>query len=294
VPVPEAEEVEVLRLTLPQPYDAERTLGRLASRLGDVTQRLFSHEWWKVRGQPRPHRLRVVFSAQEAAAFLPAGLVPPEPAALLRLLGLHAPWRDLAAAAAEDPVLQDLLTAAPGLYPFQYEDAFEALATTIFGQQVSLAVARGQRRAFVERFGDAWSDGLFAFPRPEAVLAQSSRLAELGLTRAKQRALLAAAEAAASGALDAVVRGEARLLDLSLPGVGPWTEAWFSLHALGDSDADLLLDLGVRRALASAHSLGREDRRALEEFHARHRPVRGWAALYYLHGWAQGLLPRSA
>jgi len=60
------------------------------------------------------------------------------------------------------------------------------------------------------------------------------------------------AEALATGGLtlDRTTDRDAAVAHLlSLPGIGPWTVAYIRMRALGDPDAFMASDLGVRRAL---------------------------------------------
>jgi 3-methyladenine DNA glycosylase/8-oxoguanine DNA glycosylase len=278
-------------LRLPEPYDLGRTLGRLGERLGDVTQNLAADVWLKARRLPFPHVLRYRFLPGRIVVEAPPGA--PLDGRAEAVLGLTAPWSAFAATATSDPVLSRLLAYAPGMRAFCYDDLFEAIVMTVFGQQVHLALARRHRAEFVWRFGTPVTDNLYAFPQPAAVLSRARELSELRLTRQKVTSILAVAEAFRDGALTA----DSTIADLEalrLPGLGPWTLAWVGLHGFGDLDQDLLTDLGVRRAIAAGHGLGREDSQALAAVTGRHAPFRAWAALYYLLGWAEGVLPRAS
>jgi AraC family transcriptional regulator of adaptative response / DNA-3-methyladenine glycosylase II len=70
-------------------------------------------------------------------------------------------------------------------------------------------------------------------------------------------------------------RGEVGARLLAVAGVGPWTVAYVRARALGDPDAFLPTDLGVRRALGQ---LGRPaDGRTAPELAERWRPWRTYA-----------------
>jgi AraC family transcriptional regulator of adaptative response / DNA-3-methyladenine glycosylase II len=70
---------------------------------------------------------------------------------------------------------------------------------------------------------------------------------------------------------------------MALAGIGPWTAAYVALRGLGDPDAFLPGDLGVRRGLAA---LGQASSPAdAARIGERWRPWRGYA-LQYL--WAAG------
>ncbi|MDQ6776533.1 MAG: DNA-3-methyladenine glycosylase 2 family protein, partial [Actinomycetota bacterium] len=68
---------------------------------------------------------------------------------------------------------------------------------------------------------------------------------------------------------------------LALPGIGPWTVAYIAMRALGDADAFLPTDLGVRRGL---EALGRDGRPfAAAALAEQWRPYRAYAVQ---HLWA--------
>jgi len=62
---------------------------------------------------------------------------------------------------------------------------------------------------------------------------------------------------------------------LALPGIGPWTASYVAMRALGDPDAFLPTDLGLRRAAAQIGI--REDAASLTQLAERWRPWRAYA-----------------
>ena len=68
-------------------------------------------------------------------------------------------------------------------------------------------------------------------------------------------------------------RAETRAALLALPGIGPWTADYVAMRALGDPDAFLPTDLGVRNA---AVQLGIDDPTARSE---TWRPWRSYALM---------------
>jgi 3-methyladenine DNA glycosylase/8-oxoguanine DNA glycosylase len=143
----------------------------------------------------------------------------------------------------------DVYALAPGYRPMLLADPFEALATSVTAQQISLLAACAMRARLVERFGRSASHGgvtWYRFPRQSDLLGAD--LHGLGLSGAKRRTLLALAEADldVAGLDDAAVRE--RLL--ALPGIGPWTVDWFLARCLGRPEAFAPGDLGVRKAVA--------------------------------------------
>jgi AraC family transcriptional regulator of adaptative response / DNA-3-methyladenine glycosylase II len=76
-------------------------------------------------------------------------------------------------------------------------------------------------------------------------------------------------------------REEAHRKLLSLRGVGPWTASYVAMRALGDPDAFLPTDLGVRRAVSRLGYAG--DPAGVAALAERWRP---WRAYATQHLWA--------
>ncbi|RPF28840.1 DNA-3-methyladenine glycosylase II [Georgenia muralis] len=163
---------------------------------------------------------------------------------------------------ATDAVLAPLVAARPGLRVLGHVDGFEAAATTVLGQQVSLAAARTFAARLVAALGGpvpatgSGGAGLRTFPSPEVLAdAGASVVREAtGVTGSRARTLHALATACAAGLRiepdqDPVAT---RAALLAVPGVGPWTVDYLALRAMGDRDALPSGDLVLRRALGGA------------------------------------------
>ena len=102
----------------------------------------------------------------------------------------------------------------------------------------------------------------------------------------RRRALIGLATALAAGdvVLDTGVmaRDEIERRLLALPGIGPWTVAYIAMRALGDPDAFMPTDLGVRHGLERLGCDGRAP--SAERIAERWRPYRAYATQ---HLWAQ-------
>ena len=72
---------------------------------------------------------------------------------------------------------------------------------------------------------------------------------------------------------------ERRLLELR--GVGPWTASYVAMRALGDPDAFLPTDLGVRKALLRLGHAG--DPKSVAALAESWRPWRAYAAMHLWH-----------
>ncbi|ACQ82294.1 HhH-GPD family protein [Beutenbergia cavernae DSM 12333] len=194
---------------------------------------------------------------------------------------------------AADPALAPLVAGAPGMRVPGFVDPFEAAATTVLGQQVSLAAARTFTSRFVAAYGTplraagapSTAPHWFAFPTPEAIArADPDELrAVVGLTRARASSLTSLAAAFADGlALDTGPGSRERLL--ALPGIGPWTADYLELRLLRDPDAFPAGDLVLRRGLGVVDP---DEATALAE---SWRPWRGYGVF---HIWSSATAPQG-
>jgi len=207
-----------------------------------------------------------------------------------RLLDLDADPVAVSEALASDAALAPLIARRPGLRVPGSVDGPELAARAVLGQQVSVAGARTLAGRLVALRGEALpgalaeADGPLTrlFPVPEAVVGLEP--GKIGLPAARHGALAGLARALERGeiSLDAGAdRDEARRRLLTLVGIGPWTASYVAMRALGDPDAFLRGDLGIRRASAR---LGLpESPRGIEALAERWRPWRSYAAQ---HLWA--------
>ncbi|MBN9245221.1 MAG: DNA-3-methyladenine glycosylase 2 family protein [Mesorhizobium sp.] len=171
-----------------------------------------------------------------------------------RIATLDDVARGLDALVALDPRLLPVRDRA-GAVPLRLsEPGFESLASIIVSQQVSRASADAI-------FGRL--TGLLDPLTPQAVLgAGEAVFREAGLSRPKQRGLLAAAQAVADGldlhhlcSLDAA---EAIAALTAVPGVGPWTAECYLLFSAGHPDVFPARDVALQSAVG--HALGIEPR----------------------------------
>jgi len=202
------------------------------------------------------------------------------------LLDLDADPEAVMQALGGDPLLGPLVRATPGRRVPGSADGHELAVRAVLGQQVSVAGAVTLAGRLVREHGEKLARPLGAvthrFPSAEALAGvDPSRLA---MPTSRRRALLGLAAALAEGdlVLDAGAdRAEARRRLLALPGIGPWTADYVAMRGLGDPDAFLPGDLGVRRAL---ERLGVDGRPAAAERLAE--PWRPYRAYAVQHLWA--------
>ncbi|MFC6091103.1 DNA-3-methyladenine glycosylase 2 family protein [Saccharothrix lopnurensis] len=185
-----------------------------------------------------------------------------------------------------DPLLAPLVARAPGRRVPGTVDADEFAVRALLGQQVSTAAARTHAARLVRAVGDPVEDvGLtHLFPTPGALAELDP--AVLAVPGSRRTAFRALVTALADGSLDLGVgadRDRARADLLALPGFGPWTVEVIAMRALGDPDAFIPTDLGIRVA---ARDLGLPGTPAA--LVRRARAWRPWRAYAVQHLWATG------
>ncbi len=182
-----------------------------------------------------------------------------------------------------DPVLAPLVDKAPGRRVPRTVDEAEFAVRAVLGQQVSTAAARTHAARLVTAHGEPVDDpegGLtHLFPSPEALASLDP--GALALPRTRRTTLTTLVGRLADGSLHLGPDSDwqdARAQLLALPGFGPWTVDVIAMRALGDPDAFLPTDLGIRRA---AQELGLPSTpAALTARAAAWRPWRAYAVQY--------------
>ncbi|HEY7875699.1 MAG TPA: AlkA N-terminal domain-containing protein [Actinomycetota bacterium] len=199
------------------------------------------------------------------------------------LLDLDADPVAIDATLSEDPLLRPLVTAAPGRRVPGSADGAELAFRAVLGQQISVAGARTLAGRLVQMLGKPLTSPSGAlthlFPDPDTIA--DADLSELGMPASRRATLHALARALAAG--DIVLdpgadRADATRALLAIPGIGPWTASYVAMRALGDPDAFLSTDLGVRKAM---RRLGVTD-----ELDARSETWRPWRSYAMQHLWA--------
>ncbi|MER6871028.1 MULTISPECIES: AlkA N-terminal domain-containing protein [Amycolatopsis] len=189
---------------------------------------------------------------------------------------------------AADPTLAPLIAAAPGRRVPRTTDAAEFAVRAVLGQQVSTAAARTHAARLVLAHGTPIEDregGLtHLFPSSESLADLDPET--LAMPKSRRATLLGLVSALVSGDVDLTAGGDwvhARAQLAALPGFGPWTVESIAMRALGDPDAFVATDLGVKIA---AETLGLPTSPAALTAHAsRWQP---WRAYAVQHLWATG------
>jgi AraC family transcriptional regulator of adaptative response / DNA-3-methyladenine glycosylase II len=203
-----------------------------------------------------------------------------------RLFDLDADPVAVDAALGRDPLLRRLIRRRPGLRVPGHPDGFELVVRAVVGQQVSVAGARTVLGRLVTKYGkplDAPTDAITHL-FPHAATMATIDPAELPMPRARAVSLVSVATAVADGRVvidPGSDREELRNRLLELPGIGRWTVEYVMMRAVGDPDAFLASDLGVRRAL-EAHGDDGRTKAATERAEA----WRPWRAYANAHLWA--------
>jgi AraC family transcriptional regulator of adaptative response / DNA-3-methyladenine glycosylase II len=200
-----------------------------------------------------------------------------------RLLDLDADPTAIDDQLRTDPLLAPLVDKAPGRRVPRTVDEAEFAVRAVLGQQVSTAAARTHAARLVTAHGDPVDDpegGLtHLFPSARALAEVDPDT--LAMPRTRRTTFTTLVRHLADGSLNLGVetdRADTRARLLALPGFGPWTADVIAMRALGDPDAFLPTDLGIRRA---ARELGLPSTpAALTARAAAWRPWRAYAVQY--------------
>jgi AraC family transcriptional regulator of adaptative response / DNA-3-methyladenine glycosylase II len=187
-----------------------------------------------------------------------------------------------------DPFMAPVVDKAPGRRVPGSADGAEFAVRAVLGQQVSTAAARTHAGRLVLAHGEPVQDaegGLtHLFPDP-AALAEVDP-GSLSMPLARRSALVGLIQALARGEISldpGADREQARAKLAALPGLGPWTVETIAMRGLGDPDAFIPTDLGIRLA---ARELGLPSSPSRLIVHAAAwRPWRAYAVQYL---WATG------
>lgn len=207
-------------------------------------------------------------------------------ATLRRILGLDLDPAPLQRVAESEPAMAATARALRGLRPPRFAGIFEAFASVVPYQQVSLDAGIAVLGRVIERFGEALvHDGErhFAFPAAPVIAAASpAALRACGLSRQKSRTLQTLAGVIEAGELDehaieALPSGAALTRLVALRGVGPWTAGLVLLRGLGRLDVFPAGDVGAANGLRAL--LDTDSARRIEATMKRFGDLRGY--LYF-------------
>ena len=187
-----------------------------------------------------------------------------------------------------DPMLALVVDKNPGRRVPRTVDASEFAVRAVLGQQVSTTAACTHAARLVAAHGEPVDDPAGGLTRlfPDSAALASLDPATLALPRTRRTTLTTLVSALAGGDIDLDTGSDwqqARARLGALPGFGPWTIETIAMRALGDPDAFVPTDLGIRRA---ARDLGLPSTAVGLTRHATGwRPWRAYAVQYL---WATG------
>ena len=199
------------------------------------------------------------------------------------MLDLDADPEAVDAVLSQDPSVAKLVASNHGRRVPRTVDTAEFAVRAVLGQQVSTVAARTHAGRLVRAYGDLVPDphgGLtHLFPTPKILAAMDP--SDLAMPQSRRRTLMGLVEALAKGELDLDLGAdwrEARARLSALQGFGPWTVESIAMRSLGDQDAFIAGDLGIKLA---AVKLGIPTTpRALTDHSHLWRPWRSYAVQY--------------
>lgn len=163
-------------------------------------------------------------------------------------------------------------------------DPFEALASSIVGQQISSKAADTVWRRLNELLGSI---------TPAAInQAEIAQIQACGMSQRKAGYLKGIAEAAAAGDVDFntlhTLSDEEIISKLSsLHGVGVWTAEMLLIFSLNRPDVVSYKDLAIRRGMMKLYNLKELPKEKFEKYRKRYSPYGSVASLYL---WALSVL----
>jgi AraC family transcriptional regulator of adaptative response / DNA-3-methyladenine glycosylase II len=210
-----------------------------------------------------------------------------------RLLDLDADPVAVDGLLSADPLLAPLVAKSPGRRVPRTVDAAELAVRAVLGQQVSTAAARTLAARLCAAHGEPVADpeGELTHLFPDAAALAELDPAALAMPQTRRNTLIGLVRGLASGEIDLSPGDDwerARAQLAALPGFGPWTIEIIAMRGLGDPDAFVPGDLGVRLA---ARELGLPGTPAALTRHAAGwRPWRAYAVQYL---WGSGEHPTN-
>jgi len=215
------------------------------------------------------------------------------------LLGSSEPVKPFYQEAEKDSIMKSLTEQFAGTRMPRTRSFFEALVTTILEQQVSMKAAATLRERLIRTFSLRKAffakKELPAFPLPEEIASCNvDDLCQIGISRAKARAILHFAQELKQGRLNthSLEKENPRSLIAFLatfPGIGRWSAQFIVTRWLGPPDVFACSDLGVRKALGQFYFNGKVPSPAeSERFMERFSPWRRLAGFYLLLAYTGG------
>ena len=201
-----------------------------------------------------------------------------------------------------DPYISSIIGRLKGLQVTRSASVYEALVSSILGQQINTDVAALMRARFVHKFGICFQhekELYRAFPSPHTVAAATiEQLMEIKFSRRKAEYILDISRGLDSGELDLDNLQNKGAADIvreltKIRGVGEWTANLLLIRAYGNSDGFPHGDLAIQKTMGKL--INGKDSAALSSdaaklFSERWRPYRSYATMYLFGASRLGLL----
>ena len=215
--------------------------------------------------------------------------IPAAHSVALRLLGLTLDVAGFETRAARHPRMDAVTARRRGLRLPLTASGFDALCWAIIGQQINVTFASALRRELLDLAGTE-IEGMRAHPGPERVAQISvDELRRRRFSRTKAEYLIGAAQAVASGRLDAdsLADGSAVIAERDLTrlrGVGTWTARYVLMRGAGFADCAPVGDVALAAALQKLTAAAERPRP--EQVEELMRPFAPHRSLATFHLWA--------
>lgn len=272
-----------LQLTYRPPHDVTAMLAFYRLRAIPGLERVDEHgyerrhrvgdrEGW-IRIEPgEGHQLRLTLRD------LPPSALPDLLYRVRRMWDLDADMARIGERLGQDPLLAQIEGRWPGVRLPGGWDEYEVMLRAIVGQQVSVKGAITIMGRLVARTQAQF--GVAALPTPAQLCALN--LDGIGMPGSRIRTLQGIAAALASGVISLATASDEQLL--ALPGIGPWTIAYWRLRTGQDPDAFPASDLVLQKALGGGVKLPVKEVLARSE---RWQPWRAYAASWLWHAMSE-------
>ena len=209
--------------------------------------------------------------------------------AALRMLGLTLDIAPFETRAGRDPRMAALLARRRGLRLPLTPTVFDGLCWAVIGQQINVRFASALRREVLALAGEP-VQGMRAHPSAARVADISlADLTNRRFSRSKAEYLIGAAQAVASGELDAEALAESSAVAaerslLRLRGIGPWTARYTLMRGAGLADCAPVGDVALAAALQRYTAA--EKRPGPAEVDVLMRPFAPFRSIATFHLWS--------
>lgn len=177
-----------------------------------------------------------------------------------------------------DPIIGRWLAILPDLNRPGTADLFEAMISSIIGQQISTKAAVTIKQRLHDKIGEITPEAMSQLSQDE--------IQALGMSFRKASYLEAITQEVVSGRLNldelSSVADETIIERLvKLPGIGPWTAEMLLIFTLGREDVLSIDDLGIKRGVERVYRLDSADKKTLRRLKEKFSPYGTAAGLVF-------------